>query len=252
MGKPNGHGFRRCVHPAQDDLAGESARGGRRLGFTHMPTRIRAGGLVDALTAAAVGRLRSWQADRRARALGPGGKRASRTKTMRRFIRVTVRPFHNMPGHQHNRQFTSPTWRDTRTPVADTPPTGCIFENLRNPTPWRVRIRGWPKRSRNTCRPRPERKPHQGIGFFAPESMFGSWSARPSRSWVSSPGLVSLPGRQNRRKSKTGPITPARASGRKIGPQKCSVPLGNDARSAVRRLGAIGGLVRTDGGCGAD
>ena len=74
MGKPNGHGFRRCVRPAQDDLAGESDRVGRRFGFTRMPAGIHAENPVVALIGAATGRHRSWLAGRGAGVLGTRSK----------------------------------------------------------------------------------------------------------------------------------------------------------------------------------
>ena len=85
------------------------------------------------------------------------------------------------------------------------PPTGCIFENPGKRTPCSVSIQGSPNRSQNTCWPRPENETHSLRMKTAPESMFGSWSARPSRSWVVPPVVRPLPGRQNRRKPETGP-----------------------------------------------
>ena len=127
------------------------------------------------------------------------GKRASRARTMRRFVRLTVPPSHRTcRGDCCDDQCTSPAWPGTRTPGNRTPPTARILQNPAKPTPWCVGIRESPNRSQNACWPRAERKPYATCIKTAPESMFRPWSARPSRTWVISPGQTAGIRPQNR------------------------------------------------------
>jgi len=61
-------------------------------------------------------------------------------------------------------------------------------------------------------------KPLAYVHANAPESMFQPWSAQPKPILGNPPSLATLPKRQNRRKSKIGPITPPHPSERKIEP----------------------------------